>query len=338
MKVERGLLLGIVGFLLVLSTYLVLPYLQFVLGAVVLTFILRPLQPRLEPRLGATYAAATLVVVSVFAIVLPFILVFTFVANAAVGYVRSLEEQEFAFETIEEPIATYTGWEVDLESVVRSSGDVVGETAFGSAVTALETTLHLVIGLGLLLFLLFYFVRDAERFLTWFRSVSPLAGSVTDDLVKRLRDITRAVLIGHVLVAVIQGLIAGIGLAVVGIPNVAFWTFVMVLLALIPLIGTFVVWAPASLYLVWTGSPIAGIALFVHGTVVVGISDEYLRPVLVNRYAKINPSVIIVGVLGGLSMFGFMGLFVGPIIVGSLKATMEVYDAHYGRPDRLIGE
>lgn len=333
MKLDKGLLLGFIGFLLVLSAIIVIPYIQFVLGAVVLAFILRPLQRRLEPRIGGTAAALSLVIGSVFTILLPFALIFAFVASAVLSYVRGFEEREFDFETLEDPIASYTGQEVDLESSVKSAGELIGESVFSGAVTAVETTVHLVIGFGLLLFLLFFFVRDADRFVAWFRDVSPLLTSVTDDLLDRITNITRAVLIGHVLVAIIQGIIAGIGLALVGIPNATVLTFIMVLLALIPLIGTFAVWAPASAYLVSTGSTFSGIALFVYGVFVVGISDEYLRPVLVNRYATIGPSVIIVGVLGGLSVFGFMGLFFGPIIVGSLKATIDVYDSHYGRPD-----
>ncbi len=333
MKLDKGLLLGFVGLLLVLSAMIVLPYIQFVFGAIVLAFILRPLQRRLEPRIGGTYAALGLVIGSVFTIILPFVLVFVFIASAVLGYVRGLQERELDFETLEDPIASYTGQEVDLESFVRSAGEVVGESAFSGAVTTVETTVHLLIGFGLLLFLLFFFVRDADRFVAWFRDVSPLRTSVTNDLLERITNITRAVLIGHVLVAVIQGVIAGVGLVVVGIPDAAVWTFIMVLLALIPLIGTFAVWAPASVYLVSTGSTISGAALFVYGVFVVGVSDEYLRPVLVNRYATIGSSVILVGVLGGLSVFGFMGLFVGPIIVGSLKATIEVYDDHYGPPD-----
>ena len=333
MKLDKGLLLGFIGFLLVLSAIIVIPYIQFVLGAVVLAFILRPLQRRLEPRIGGTAAALSLVIGSVFTILLPFALIFAFVASAVLSYVRGFEEREFDFETLEDPIASYTGQEIDLESSVKSAGELIGESVFSGAVTAVETTVHLVIGFGLLLFLLFFFVRDADRFVAWFRDVSPLLTSVTDDLLDRITNITRAVLIGHVLVAIIQGIIAGIGLALVGIPNATVLTFIMVLLALIPLIGTFAVWAPASAYLVSTGSTFSGIALFVYGVFVVGISDEYLRPVLVNRYATIGPSVIIVGVLGGLSVFGFMGLFFGPIIVGSLKATIDVYDSHYGRPD-----
>ena len=331
MNLDRGALLAIIGILLVLSALLVSPYIQFVLGAVLLGFILRPLQIRLEPRIGRTPAAFGLVMLSVFAVVLPLLLTVAFVVSTGIGYVRRLEQQELDFATLEEPIATYTGQAVDLESIVRSSGEAVGGTAFGSAVTALETTVHVVIGLGLLTFLLFFFIRDADRFLAWLMDVSPLRSGVTEELLERVSNITRAVLIGHVLVAVIQGVIAGVGLTLVGIPNAVFWTFVMVLLALIPLIGTFAVWAPASAYLVATGNTTPAVALFVYGVFVVGISDEYLRPVLVNRYAKLGPSVIIVGVLGGLTVFGFMGIFVGPIIVGSLKAAVEVYNDYYGR-------
>lgn len=338
MRIDEGLLLGLIGLLLVLSALLVLPYLQFVLGAVILAFILRPLQTRLEPRFGGNLPAFGLVLLSVFTIVLPFMLVFAFVASSGLNYARSLGEREFAFETFEGPIAAYTGLEIDLESFVRSSGETIGESAFGGAITALETTIHLIIGIGLLLFLLFYFVRDADRFVMWLRTVSPLRASVTDDLLERIGDITRAALIGHVLVAIIQAVIAGVGLLVVGIPNAVFWTFVMVLLGLIPLIGTFVVWVPASLYLVSIGNTIAAIALVVYGAIVVGISDEYLRPVLVDRYAKISPSVIILGVFGGLSVFGFMGIFVGPVIVGALKAAVEVYDEHYSYSEYPAGE
>ncbi len=333
MKLDKGLLLGFIGLLLILSTIIVFPYIQFILGAIVLAFILRPLQRRLEPRIGGTSAALSLVIGSVFTIIFPFVLIFAFVASAVLSYIRDFDEREFDFETLEEPIASYTGQEVDLESIVRSSSEAIGESVFSGAVTAAETTIHLLIGFGLLLFLLFFFVRDADRFVAWFRDVSPLRTSVTDELLERITNITRAVLIGHVLVAIIQGMIAGIGLALVGIPNAIVWTFIMMLLALIPLIGTFAVWAPASAYLVSTGSTFSGIALFVYGAFVVGISDEYLRPVLVNRYATIGSSVIILGVLGGISVFGFMGLFFGPIIVGSLKAAIEVYDDYYGHPN-----
>lgn len=329
MDADKALLLGIIAMLLVLTAYLIFPYAQFVLAAVVLAFVLKPLHRRLAPRVGDTLSSITLLVFSVLAILVPLFVIVGFIAADVLAFAAEIEEGELQFETADELLADYTGVDVDIESALMSASEGIGQWLFGGAVTAVETTLHLLVGVGLLLFLLFFMVRDGERLVSWLKEVSPLPRPVSDDLSERISDITRAVLVGHVLVALIQGVIAGIGLVVTGVPNPMFWTFVMILLALIPLIGTFVVWAPASVYLFLMDQPIAAVALFVYGAIVVGISDEYLRPVIVDRYAEISPSVIIVGVIGGLSVFGFMGLFLGPIIVGVLKESIEVYHEHY---------
>jgi len=185
------------------------------------------------------------------------------------------------------------------------------------------------IGLGLAVFVLFYLLRDGEKLMAWIRNATPLPGDVQTKLYDRVDDMTRAVLLGHVLVAIIQGAIAGLGLVVVGIPNVLLWTGVMILLALLPFIGTFFVWGPAGIYLLSAGETVGGVFLLAYGTVIVGISDEYLRPVIVDRYAEVSPAIIVIGVIGGLSAFGVMGLFIGPIIVGALKAAIEVFDEQY---------
>lgn len=328
MNLDRALLLGAVGLLLVLSVLLVLPYLQFLLAAVVLAFVLEPLQDRLAARIGETASATVLVAASVLAFVLPFLALVAFLASDLMRLADELDRGDVSFATVEEPIREYTGREVDVAGLLRSSLQEVG--SFDGVVSAFGTFTHLVIGLGLLVFLLFFFVRDGPRFVEWLHEVSPLPADVLEDLTERLNAITKAVLVGHVLVAVVQGVLAGIGLLVTGVPNAFFWTFVMIVLSLIPVIGSFVVWAPASLYLFATGEVVAAVGLFVYGNVVVGLSDEYLRPVLVDRYASLNPSVILLGVVGGISVFGFMGLFVGPIVVGALKETIEVYDDHYG--------
>ncbi|MDZ7730205.1 MAG: AI-2E family transporter [Natrialbaceae archaeon] len=329
MRIERGLLLGLVGLLLVLSTLLVLPYAQYVLGAATLAYLLHPLHRRLEPRVGATISASMLVLASVVAIILPVIVLLAVVADEAVRIAQSFDRESVALESVEAPIEQLTGQDIDLESMLTSGLEQAGQGLAGSAVSAVEFVSSFLIGIGLAIFLLYYLLRDGAALIQWLRRVSPLSASVTETLIERIDSITAAVLAGHVLVAIIQGVIAGIGLAIFGIPNTVFWTVIMVILALIPIIGSFVVWAPASGYLALTGEPVLGAGLFVYGFIVVGVSDEYLRPVIVDRYASINPAVIIIGVIGGLSVFGFMGLFVGPIIVGALREAIEVYDTTY---------
>lgn len=329
MDADKGLLLGIIALLLILTVILVSPYIQFVLAAVVLAFVLSPLQNRLAPRIGDTLSSVALVVFSIIALLVPVFVIVGFIASDVAAFARQAEEEGLEFEVLESLLADYVGVDIDIASTVQDAGEGIGQWLFGGAITAFETTIHFLIGIGLLLFLLFFLIRDGDSLVAWMKDRSPFPQQVGDDLTGRIGDITRAVLVGHVLVAIIQGIIAGVGLVATGVPNPLFWTFVMILLALIPLIGTFAVWAPASVYLFAIGQPIAAVGLFVYGAVVVGVSDEYLRPVIVDRYAEISPSVIIVGVIGGLSVFGFMGLFLGPIVVGALKETIEVYDEHY---------
>ena len=332
MDTDEGLLLSFVAFLLVLSAALVVPYLQFLLAAVILAFVLHPLQGRLAPRVGESLSAGLLVALSVVALVLPFLVVTAFVASDVRAFLQRIEEGDLDFSTVEETLAQYTGLEVDVGEAVRSSLSEVG--TFDGALSVFGTLTHLLVGLGLLVFLLFFFVRDGDRFVGWVRRMSPLPATATDDLLAGIHDTTNAVLAGHVLVAVIQGVLAGVGLAATGVPNYVLWTFVMVILGLIPIIGTFAIWAPACVYLFAMGRPVAAVALFVYGSLVVGLSDDYLRPIVVDRYAAVSPSVIIIGVLGGLSVFGFMGLFVGPIVLAALKESIEVYNDHYGYPSR----
>jgi len=138
-----------------------------------------------------------------------------------------------------------------------------------------------------------------------------------------------AVIAGHVFVAAIQGGVAGIGLFVTGIPNALFWTVVMMVLALLPVVGAPLVWGPAALYLLGQGDTAAAVGLAVYGTFVVGITDDYLRPVVVDRRANLNPAVILFGIVGGVYVMGAMGIFFGPVVLGALKATIDVFDERY---------
>lgn len=330
MQFDRGVLLALIGVLLLLSVVMVLPYLQFVVGAAVLAFVLGPVQHRLSDRIGETISAIVLTLGSLVAVVLPFVLVTAFVAGDAVDFAEDLQDYQ-PDDAIESWIYEQTGEVVDVQAAVQSVGQNLVDGAAGSLVDVFGTVTHFLIGAGLFAFLLFFLVRDGVRLAAWLRHVAPFPDHVTDDLFERLVGTTWAVLAGHVLVAIVQGVLAGIGLLVVGVPNTAFWTFVMVILALIPLIGTFAVWGPAALYLVAQGRTVAAVGLTIYGTIVVGVSDDYVRPVVVDRYAQVSPAVIIVGVIGGLSAYGVMGLFVGPIVVAALRQTVEVYAKYYGR-------
>jgi len=328
---SRGLLLVLVAALATLAALLVLPFLQFVLLAVLLVYVLYPLQRRLEPEIGERPSAAALVTLTLLLILVPAMLVLRSVLTQARMLYDAVQEGDLTVAFVEDVLSDAVGVRVDLRSAVGAVPTELGSAALENVFGVFDLVTHVVVGLGVTLFLLYYFLKDGAAFVAWLREVSPLPPRVVDDLFATTDSIVWAVLAGHVFVAAVQGGLAGIGLFLTGIPNALFWTVVMMVLALLPVVGAFLVWGPAALFLFANGETVPAVALTVYGTVVVGITDDYLRPVVVDRRAEVNPSVVLLGILGGLYLFGTMGIFFGPVVLALLKATIEVFAAEYGR-------
>jgi len=128
---------------------------------------------------------------------------------------------------------------------------------------------------------------------------------------------------------VIQGIVAGIGLLIVGISNVVFWTMVMVVLELFPVVGVAGVLAPAALYLALTDRLLAAGFIVVYGLTAVAVVDDYLRALVVDRESSLHSAAVIVGVFGGVYAFGVMGLFYGPVVLGLFQALIRLFSENY---------
>ncbi|RXK50404.1 AI-2E family transporter [Halorientalis pallida] len=326
---SKGSLLGLVTALGALSLLLILPFLQFVLGAVLVAFVLYPLQRRLETVVPSRVAAFALLGLAVVGFLAPLVAIFATIADEAWRIFGSFEADAVPVSELEARIAAATGREVDLGGTIATSGQDIARALFERSPAALGTITHFVIGVALALFLVYYLLKDGADLVAWLHRTVPLPASIRRDLASELDGMIWAVLYGHVFVALVQGLIAGLGLFVVGIPNAAFWTAVMIVLAMVPLVGAIPVWGGAVVSLLVAGRPTFALGLFVYSAVVVGLTDDYLRPLAVDRYARLNPAVILVGVLGGAYAFGVMGLFFGPIVLGGLKATLTVVSENW---------
>ncbi|MDZ7687721.1 MAG: AI-2E family transporter [Halobacteriales archaeon] len=329
MNQPRAFLLVAVAVSAALSLFVLLPLVQYVFAAVLLAYVLRPIKLRLEPHFGTKVACYVSIWLTILVVVVPVVIVSFVVAQDVIELARSVEETQIDVTVVEELVFEYTGQEVDVPSTIATVTESVARGALGQVSQIFGFAVRLTLGVLLLVFLLYYLLKDGEKFVVWSKDVIPLPDDITDELYTRLGNVTQSVVYGHLLVAVAQALLAGAGLAVAGVPNYLFWTLVMVFFGVLPIIGVFVVWGPAALYLVATGSTTAGIALAVYGATVVSVTDNYLRSILVDRDTGLNPGVVLVGVLGGIYAMGVIGLFVGPVIIGSLKATLNVYRERY---------
>jgi predicted PurR-regulated permease PerM len=180
-----------------------------------------------------------------------------------------------------------------------------------------------------MVFLMYYFLTDGGKLVSFIRDTAPLPEDIQQQLYEEVNMTTWAVIKGHVLVAVVQGLLAGLGLALTGVPNYIFWTSVMIILAFIPIIGTFMVWGPAAAYLFLIDEPLMAVLLALYGLTVVALSDNFLRPFAVDRGTNLHPAVILIGVIGGVYLFGASGLFLGPIMLGIFKSVLLVFKNSY---------
>jgi predicted PurR-regulated permease PerM len=330
MNEQRGLLLIFIGSLLFLAGLMLKPFLGYILGAMLLAFVLMPLQDRLARYVGQGISALTLIILTFVAVSVPFVLMFGAVADDAQDIASDINQTELLEASkAEKMIKDYTGQDVNIGDRLREGLTSFTSSLVGSFSSFLNILTNIAIGFSVMLFVLYYFLKDGRSFTNYLRELIPLPGKITRKLELETYRTTWAVMKGHVLVAIIQGLVAGAGLWVTGIPNAAFWTFIMILLAFIPIIGAFMVWGPAAVYLWVINRPASSIFLMIYGTVVVGLTDNFLRPILVDREVNLHPAVILIGVIGGVYIFGAAGLFVGPVIFGVLKAVLEVFEESY---------
>jgi predicted PurR-regulated permease PerM len=330
MESSRAFALVLVVTAGVLISLLVLPYLPFVLAAILLSYVLYPLHERLAPRVGTRASALCLMLATVFLLLLPIALLVEFVVEQLRAVLLAVERERIDTEAFDEFLQTYLGADVTLEQLVSDathSDQLV--PLFTRTLDSIGAVTETFVGLTVLAFVWYYLLRDGEQLVAWLRDLTPLPDDVQDELYARADYLTYAVVVVNVAIAFIQGILIGIALWALGFSNIFLWASITVVLSLLPVVGAPVVWIPASFYLALSGRLLAGIALFVYGTLVVGLIDEALRPILGGRKAELNPGLFIVGVFGGVSLLGFVGLFYGPLVLGMAKVVIEVVGREY---------
>jgi len=189
----------------------------------------------------------------------------------------------------------------------------------------------------IVVFFTFYFVlRDKEEVLSYVRSISPFSKDVENKLFESSKGITASVIYGQVIVGVTQGIIVGVGFLIFGVPNALFLTLLAILAGIFPVLGTTIVWLPVLIYFMIAGESFSAIGILVFG-LISSTLDNFLRPMIVSKRTNLHSAVVIIGMIGGLFMFGILGVILGPLILAYLIILLEVYRKR-GFPKILIRE
>jgi predicted PurR-regulated permease PerM len=334
-KMQQGWLLILLGVVSAAFLWLTLDFIKPVFWAAVLAIIFDPLQRRLVEltRGRTTIAALTTTILVLLLVFIPLSLVGVAVSREAIAlYGRitadDLDTKAFIdrFEPVVREFLLRVG--VDMGSLqdsvveaVKSAAQLIAPRAFVVG----QNVLSVLAQIALMLYLLFFFLRDGEQVLSAIGGAVPLGGLRQRALFSRFAAVARATLKGTLVVGAAQGVLGGILFWIVGINSPVFWGVIMTVLSLVPLVGPALVWAPAAIILLATGAITQGIVLLAGGALVVGTADNILRPLLVGRETRMPDYVVLLSTLGGLSVFGLAGFVAGPVIAALFLSVWDMF-------------
>lgn len=314
------------------------PFVQVLLWALVLTTSFEPLHARVLARVKHPDLSAFL---SCFIVVLvigvPTTLVGFAVIRELAPAVDALQKMIVSLLDPKSPvIGNVLGWlaerGVDIEAVKRQALDQaqagLGElttNSIGYVRGIVSGIFGIILEIFFIFFTMYYLFRDGAKFRATLTSALPLRGRTTNRIFLRIREVIGASVYGVFIISLIQGTLGGLAFWVLGLPSAVVWGVAMTFFSLIPLAGAFVVWIPAAIYLAAIGSWGAAIGLTLWGSIVIGLIDNFLRPKLVGERAKLHELFIFFAVLGGLQVFGIVGLFLGPVVLAIALALFDAF-------------
>ncbi len=337
-KLEQRSFLFIHFLVTVLFIFLLKPFFGAIFWACIIALIFHPLYRRFLKLWGQRRnmaALATLTVCLFLGIVPALFVVGSFFQEGAVVYQRMQEGELDLGSHIERVREAFPAAQLLLERLNLDLDNLkaqLSEAAFTAsrflaenAVQLGQGTLKFFVSLGLMLYLLFFLLRDGQMLVALLLRALPLGDEREKLLVVKFAEVARATVKGSLVVATIQGTLGGIVFWMLGIPAALLWGVVMTLLSLIPLAGAGVIWVPVAIYLFATGEWVQGLILTAFGIGVIGLVDNFLRPVLVGRDTKLPDYMVLLSTLGGIVLFGMNGFVIGPMIAALFVAFWGIF-------------
>lgn len=231
------------------------------------------------------------------------------------------------FESLKERLSQhYDLSKINFDEIAKNSIDKVSGIIVNQTTWLLTNGTKTIFYFMLMIFSMYYFFKDGEKVILKIRRLLPLTPNQINVTFKQLRDIIQATMYGGVVVAMIQGMIGGILFFIVGIPSAVFWGAIMAFLSIIPFLGAFIIYIPAGIILILGGSYIKGLVVIGLGTVVISQIDNILRPLLMSGKTSMHPLLLFFTIMGGIYLFGLLGLIVGPLITAIFLTVLKIFE------------
>ncbi|WP_312959906.1 AI-2E family transporter [Stutzerimonas nitrititolerans] len=328
-RLEQKVFLALLLVVSVAFGWILLPFYGAVFWAVILAIIFAPVQRRLLARLNArrNLAALATLFICLLVAVLPVILIAGVLVQEGTTLYKQIESGEIDIDSFVSHAKELlpASWQAQMQRFGLGDMDQIRERLASSALQGSQFlatkafsfgqgTFQFMLSFFLMLYLLFFLLRDGRELVARIRKAVPLSDNQKRRLFSKFTRVVRATVKGNIVVAATQGALGGIIFAILGIPSAVLCGVLMAFLSLLPAVGAGVIWTPVAIYFLMKGFIVQGVVLILYGVLVIGLVDNILRPILVGKDTKMPDYVVLISTLGGLSLFGLNGFVIGPLI------------------------
>ncbi len=347
------LFFGVITLLVLYFSYLIIkPYLLDIFMALVLFFTAKPLFRGLTHLLRGwkVLASALTCLILLLIILIPLFSLMSIIATQALDFSSQVTKgmqngqlwhwvatriDDFKAYLIHLNLPLPPG-EINLAQIVQTAVTKASAFVYSNAIGLIKGFTVFFFDLLLVLFITFFMFLQGDDFIEALKKLSPLEAAHNEEILRETETTIKATLWGTVIVAFVQGTLGGVGFLIFGLPQPAFWGTVMIPAAVIPVVGSTIIWGPGAVYLLWTGHIAAGIGLIVWGGVVVSVIDNVLKPILVKGSSETPSIFILFSILGGLTYFGMIGFILGPLILSFLLSLLRIYQKTILAPSTFV--
>lgn len=327
---------------------IIIPFFVPIAWAAVFVILFNPLYKRLVPKVRREGLASVLMCGIILLLIIGPVgyLGVQVVSEAAQAVTRINEmyksgelDQMFTFDApwiravIDWVSQYYDLSQIDIGAIARDAANAISTILVAQTSNLITNGAQMLFYFVLMFFTMYYFFMDGGRVIDRIRALLPLSSDQIDLTFKQLRDIIQATMYGGLVVAGLQGVIGGIVFWAVGIPSAVFWGCIMAFLSIIPIVGAFIVYIPAGIILIILGHWVKGLIVIILGSVVISQIDNVLRPLLISGKAAMHPLLLFFSIMGGIPLFGLLGIIIGPIIAAVFVTLLRVFETRLKEED-----
>ena len=310
--------------ILAISLYVLYPYLTSILASVLLAYIFYPVYRKFKFVVRNRYVAAFSIALFIVIItVIPVLFVANAIVNESVQFFYKVREIDLGHISV--IISKYFGQSIDLNFYFKDILNTLSISIMRGASDFILALPQKVLDVFVMLFATFYLFLDGKYLIHRLSDAIPLKAEYKDGLFRKFSDVIFATVYGVIITAIIQGSVGALGLWIFGIKSPILWGIVMIIAAMIPFVGPAFIWFPAALSRIFAGDNLNGFGLLFYGLLIVSLIDNVIRPKIIGSRGGMHPVLVLLGVLGGLKVFGLVGIVFGPLILAITTVFLEFY-------------